>query len=225
MNPPNASTAARRSLTSPLGPINWVRRNAWPFVFLLLALALAISSPLFLYPRSPGEAKDLAEVIDHVCSALAVLGGLGAVVVWVFSRMDRKTDLVVTLHARFSEPGLQAGKNLMEDLAKPPGGRCYELDRVLSFYVLICGVRSAGEVPEKSLSICFRYWLAHYYRVRADGTHHLRDYINTYYPTLRAWLLEDAAIKNREKSFFRPHDFWKTAIELQRDQLWPDGSR
>jgi len=77
------------------------------------------------------------------------------------------------------------------------------LDGLLRFYVVLCGVRQADQVPEHSLSTCFRYWLCHYY---IPNRVEFRSYVDAHYPTLRKWLTEDAGRK-RKKRFFRPSDF------------------
>jgi NAD-dependent deacetylase len=84
------------------------------------------------------------------------------------------------------------------------------IDDLLHFYVLLCGVREAKQVPDSALAKCFRYWLAHYYH---PGRRELRYYINTYYPTLTQWLSEDLSWfkRNHFKSFFGPERFGWTS--------------
>jgi hypothetical protein len=78
---------------------------------------------------------------------------------------------------------------------------CRAIDALLRFYVMLCGVRHAKQVPEDSLSICFRYWLCHYYNPERKA---FREYVDEFYPTLRQWLKTDADNKYK---FFRPGDF------------------
>ncbi len=77
------------------------------------------------------------------------------------------------------------------------------LDSLLRFYVVLNGVSKAEQVPDEVLSTCFRYWLCHYYNPKRTE---FRSYVDTYFPTLKKWLLEDAA-RERKSRFFRPWDF------------------
>lgn len=80
------------------------------------------------------------------------------------------------------------------------------VDCFLRFYVFLCGVRAAKQVPDNALRICYRYWLAHYYH---PGRVELRIYINEFFPTLGRWLKEDREkhAKRPESSFFNPKQF------------------
>lgn len=94
------------------------------------------------------------------------------------------------------------GENILRDLEL--------VDCFLRFYVFLCGIRAAKQVPDNSLRICYRYWLAHYYH---PGRIELHVYINEYFPTLRRWLKEDREkhSKKPEQSFFNPKQFgWKS---------------
>jgi NAD-dependent protein deacetylase/lipoamidase len=80
------------------------------------------------------------------------------------------------------------------------------IDKLLRFYVLLCGVREAKQVPDSALRACFSYWLAHYY---SPNRRELRLYVDTFYPTLSAWLKTDRHwIRRRfRRSFFGPERF------------------
>ena len=75
------------------------------------------------------------------------------------------------------------------------------IDTLLRFYVVLCGIRHARQVPDISLSTCFRFWLCHYYNPKRQE---FREYVDTFYPTLKKWLAEDREDKYK---FFRPKDF------------------
>jgi hypothetical protein len=138
--------------------------------------------------------------------------------------MDRNTDVLIKLDEQFRSPELQAGKEIVEgQMSLSTNERSAGLDRLLRFYVLLCGVMATGEVPERALSISFRYWLAHYYYKDPDPNkiNALRAYINKFYPTLKKWLLSDI-VKTGAESFFRPHEFWdRQQIEANPDNLDP----
>ncbi len=59
---------------------------------------------------------------------------------------------------------------------------------MLRFYTVLYGVYTANQVPKRALSICFRYWLAHYFRKDREK---FRRYVDKFYPTLRKWLEQD----------------------------------
>jgi hypothetical protein len=77
---------------------------------------------------------------------------------------------------------------------------CEAIDALLRFYVVLSGVRHAKQVPDASLSTCFRYWLCHYYNPERTE---FKEYVDRYYPTLRIWL----AKARQKRKFFRPKDF------------------
>jgi hypothetical protein len=77
------------------------------------------------------------------------------------------------------------------------------IDALLRFYVVLCGVRQANQVPESSLSACFRFWLGHYHNPRRME---FKEHIDTFFPTLKKWLTEDAKRRHKDR-FFRPGDF------------------
>jgi hypothetical protein len=79
------------------------------------------------------------------------------------------------------------------------------VDALLRFYVVLCGVRQAKQVPERSLSTCFRFWLGHYYHPKRPE---FTAYVDAYFPTLKAWLACD---KEGGHKFFCPEHFgWPT---------------
>jgi hypothetical protein len=80
---------------------------------------------------------------------------------------------------------------------------CQAIDALLRFYVMLCGVREAKQVPERSLSTCFRYWLGHYHHPQRPE---FKKYVDHYFPTLRKWLARDEKRRFRRK-FFPPGDF------------------
>lgn len=210
----------------------WLHRHRAVIVVVLLFLLIIILSPLWIFWLDPADGVNWADTVEHVFTAVGILGAGCALVGWLLARADRRTDLLISLHAQFGTAEIIKGKAIIDQEPAVIGNdQRDDIDRLLSFYVLICGVRASGEVPEKSLSICFRYWLTHYYRnffetdpvtgqtkPKPNG---LRDYINLHYPTVRTWLLDDIQKPARSKSFFRPHEFWGTAIETDPKKLWP----
>jgi NAD-dependent protein deacetylase/lipoamidase len=94
-----------------------------------------------------------------------------------------------------------------------------KLDALLRFYVLVYGIRSAGQVSDSALRACYRFYLAHYY---SPSRRELRLYIHTYYPTLRGWLLDDRRWRRRKitGTFFTPEQFgWHPELSLSSEQL------
>ena len=185
-------------------------------------------------------ANDLKPILE--CIAFVV--GAGALIKWFVERDDRATDVLLKLEEHFNEPQVRKGRQLVEDPQKydsfaaalratpqPEGlsDTYADLDELLRFYVVVFAVRQARQVPEQSLSTCYRFWLGHYYlNKRSD----LRTYINSSFPTLRDWLLEDADRHRRRPGsllrwwrppFFTPAHFWKTReFELNPKILSPD---
>jgi hypothetical protein len=178
-----------------------------------------------------------SEIIKNCAETLGVL----AVVGWFYSRKDRNTDVLLQIEERFgialegarawieedAKYDQEAKPALLEAVAKEQRN-CDEIDEFLRFYVVLCGIRHARQVPDLSLSTCYRFWLAHYYRTDRKE---FRDYINRYFPTLRAWLLSDTAWFRRFyqrpfscwwRCFFRPNDFWKPdQIQSNPKMLFP----
>jgi hypothetical protein len=138
-------------------------------------------------------------------------------------RHIRATDVLLKLEERFDACGdgraqiEYAYENVQPHLKAGVRGNAAltGIDDLLRFYIVIYAVRQARQVPDQSLSTCYRYWLAFYYR---KDRSELRRYINDVYPTLKQWLLEDAARPARQ-SFFRPGDFWEIE-EYSTDSTW-----
>ncbi len=92
-----------------------------------------------------------------------------------------------------------------------------DIDNLLRFYVVLYAVRQQRQVNDTSLSTCYRYWLAYYYRKdRAE----FRGYVNALFPTLKRWLLTDTSwwrrlaqrpVSKWWRQFFRPQDFWEVS--------------
>lgn len=140
-------------------------------------------------------------------------------------RHIRATDVLLKLEERFDR--CSQGREQIEydreyekvraslKASERGGPTLAALDDILRFYIVVYAVRQARQVPNRSLSTSYRYWLAFYYRHdRAE----LRQYINDVYPTLRGWLQDDARRARRfwahllppaQRTFFRPYDFWE----------------
>ena len=72
------------------------------------------------------------------------------------------------------------------------------LDGLLRFYVVLCGIRKGGQIPDTALKICYRYWLAQCFcSERVD----LRRYVEHFFPALGYWLAEDERLKNSRRFF------------------------
>jgi NAD-dependent deacetylase len=92
------------------------------------------------------------------------------------------------------------------------------LDAMLRFYVVLLGVRQAGQVSERALATCYRFWLGHYF---SPARRELRLYIRRYFPTLHEWLAKDAKRvwwgRCWQRSFFRPRLFgWQSDLTADR---------
>ncbi len=189
-------------------------------------------------------ANALAGQIKPILECAAIVAGLVAIVKWLRERSDRATDVLLQLEQAFEK--CKAGRSLFEDGYKQAAAilkastnrrtltapeklaEQEKIDELLRFYVVLVGVRKERQVSDASLSACYRFWMAHYYRHdRAE----LRRYINYFFPTLRTWLLNDACLWSRLaerpfsrwwRSFFRPGDFWtKDQFENNPKRLWP----
>jgi hypothetical protein len=174
---------------------------------LLLAIVTLILSPIFAFWWTLEERKNWAEIVKTVVEALALLAGAFAVVQWVNARSDRGTDVLLTLEKEFKDTDVLAGRELVEDRDYEEKKRSKPLDALLRFYVVLYGVNRARQVPEEALSICFRYWLAHYFRKDRTG---FRSYVDTSFPTLSLWLRRDC---RQGLPFFRAHRFFGEKID------------
>jgi hypothetical protein len=181
------------------------------WAFLAVACLLILSPIAVFWLMCDEKGKDWAEVVKNVVESGAVLAAVFAAIKWVNERRDRATEVLLKLDENFQKEAVAAGKKCLEQ--GDCGGTQTEaetLDGLLRFYVVLYGVLRARQVPESSLSICFRYWLAYYFRRdRAE----FRRFVNANYPTLRGWLLNDC---RAGCCFFRPQDFWKEN-EIERD--------
>ena len=186
--------------------------------------------------------QTIGEHLKPALECLAILAGALALIKWIRERNDRATDVLLQLEKDFWT-GCKAGRAAIEDrdvykevapallaytiaddetrrretakLSDELGNQVEAIDTLLRFYVVLVGVRRAGQVPDAALSACYRFWPAHYYHT---GHVELRDYINRYFPTVRDWLLEDLI---RPRPFFRPADFWdENLIERNAAQLY-----
>lgn len=181
------------------------------------------------------EATKISEIVKNVAEALAVIGGGFALYRWLHERNDRATEVLFQLEERFQKKAVATGRALLEEdavwseLRHKLGGRQVNesdqavidqalktLDPLLRFYVVLVGVREAGQVPDTALLACYRYWLAHYYSPRRT---YFKMYVDKYFPTLEQWLKKDQKPYRvwLGVDFFRPRDFkfesWP-AIEL-----------
>lgn len=91
------------------------------------------------------------------------------------------------------KPEISPERNILDE--------CQAIDALLRFYVVLCGIRQAKQVPERSLSTCFRFWLGHY---RSPKRTEFREYVDAYFPTLKKWLADDAKSGH---TFFCPRHF------------------
>lgn len=190
-----------------------------------------------------------AEQLKPILECLAIIAGALAIIKWLRERNNRATDVLLKLEEEFDKK-CEKGRGLIEhdwkynevkELLKSavregkrsaraehdPQDPQMAVDNLLRFYVVLCGVRQARQLPQKSLSTCYRFWLAHYYR---NDRAELRDYVNEFFPTVRKWLLTDCRCWTRFKrrvfsgwwsSFFKPEDFWEPK-KFERDpkKLW-----
>jgi NAD-dependent deacetylase len=189
---------------------------------------------------SLAELKDISEVVRNFGQGLALVGGIVVLITWLYARRDRSTEVLLRLENEFGRAEIRRGRELIESDAayreirrniiyaitrEDEFGAGYDgdgargdpnrlaieqLDSLLRFYVLLYGVRAAGQVPDASLKRCFRFWLAHYY---SPTRRELRLYVDAYYPTLSQWLRDDRRWWRRwfRRSFFTPDAFgWKT---------------
>jgi hypothetical protein len=197
---------------------------------------------------------DKAELAKPILECIVIITGVFAVVKWFAKRNNRATDVLLELEKEF-ESKCKLGRPLVEQdleyekLAKlltesvksgkrvvsmgiGPANKEADLqmaiDDLLRFYVLLIGVRIARQVPERSLSTCYRFWMAHYYRHDRQA---FRQYVNMFFPTLKSWLLSDTCwfkrlccrpISTWWRPFFRPGDFWdKNEFEKNHKKLDP----
>ncbi len=193
--------------------------------------------------------KTYSEIAKNLVSILGLAGGLFVLYKWIYARLDRATDILLKLDSQFTTPEMVKGRQLIEydqewnrvrgallKEAAPEDkyGTDYQsedsesttdevdvidIDKLLHFYVLLCGVREAKQVPDSALRKCFRYWLAHYYK----PTHReLRLYIDRFYPTLSEWLKEDRYWLRVlfHRTFFDPEGFgWNPGRPPKEEEI------
>src|SRR5688572_4985244 len=173
-----------------------------------------------------------AETIKNFAEVLAIIGGALAIGKWLFSRYDRATDVLLELEKKFNEPDCLLGRALIEDdvaygkivpllhtavleavepiplieskMTGEENDRLAPIDSLLRFYVLLHGIRRARQVPDLPLKTCFRYWLTQYYCPYRPA---FRAYVDTFFPTLKQWLRDDAKKSDETKRFFTPARF------------------
>ena len=177
--------------------------------------------------------KEVSEIVLNAAQVLAYAAGVFVLYKYVTERRDRATEVLLQLEKNFNMRSVRKGRMLVEDDKAYDGIRgdlmeavgpedTFEasdtrtqrssrkmipgLDQLLRFYVLLCGVRAAKQVPDASLMKCFRFWLAHFY---SPSRRELKLYISKYYPTLTRWLLDDRKWRCRpfRRSFFTPESF------------------
>jgi NAD-dependent deacetylase len=201
-------------------------------------------------PRPTGleSYSHYAEQLKPILECLALIFAATAIVKWFAERNNRATDVLLKLEEQF-ETKCKEGRSLLdweydkvkellcdavtsgnrrsgstEDALKKQSA----IDDMLRFYVVLCSVRRAKQLPDASLSTSYRFWLAHYYR---NDRVELRNYINEFFPTLRSWLLNDCSSWTRFKarflcrwwrSFFTPEHFWpEKQFERDPKKLYP----
>jgi hypothetical protein len=203
-------------------------------------------------PSSLELFSNYAEQLKPILECLALIFGATAVAKWFTERNNRATDVLLQLEEQF-ETKCKEGRPLLdweydkvkellrdavtsgnrrpssnEDALKKQSA----IDDLLRFYVVLCSVRRAKQLPDGSLSTSYRFWLAHYYR---HDRVELRNYINEYFPTVRSWLLSDCSPWTRFKarclcrwwrSFFTPEQFWpEKEFERNPNKLYPHSGR
>lgn len=195
----------------------FVRENPKKLQVLTVLVTVLVLSPLILFWVDGIGGKDWSETVKNVVESGAVLAAVFAVIKWVNERRDRATEVLLKLDENFQKDAVVKGKDSLE--AQDFDGRPEEikaLDGLMRFYVVLFGVLIAKQVPVPSLSSCFRYWMAFYFR---KDRPQFRAYVNRSFPTVREWLLDDCA---KGCPFFRPLDFWKPdEVVLNPEELYP----
>ena len=187
---------------------SWFKENPIQPVPLLAIIIAIILSPLVIFWFDEKIGKEWSEVVKHVVESGAVLAAVFALIKWVDERRDRGTDVLLSLETKFKTEKILEGRNVIEDRDHDdPTKRCDKLDAMLRFYVVLYGVYVAKQVPQRSLSVCFRYWLTFYFHKERPN---FRAYVERFYPTLTRWLREDCKKDCVENGrFFTPHRLFK----------------
>ena len=174
----------------------------------------------------------VSETVKNFAEVAAISAGGFALYKWVFERYDRATDVLLELEKKFNEPECLLGRALIEDdvaygnivglmhtavleavepipltrsrMSLEETERLGPVDSLLHFYVLLHGIRRARQVRDLPLKTCFRYWLTQYYCPYRPA---FRAYVDTFFPTLKQWLHDDAKRWRKSRRFFTPADF------------------
>jgi len=182
---------------------SFFRQDPSPLWTIICIALLVIASPLAVFCCVDGDqGKDWSETVKNVVESLAVLAAAFAAFKWLDERRNRATDVLMKLDEMFRNGDVLNGRELVEkndvtgvntsaDIMK-------KVDALLRFYVVLYNVLIARQVPERSLSSCYRYWLAFYFH---KDRKEFRKYVDANYPTLKAWLHKDC---REECRFFRP---------------------
>lgn len=141
--------------------------------------------------------------------SLAIVAAAFGICKWLDERRNRSTDVLLALDNEFKKTPVMDGRKFVEEEDYEGEERSDKLDGLLRFYIVLYGVLRARQVPEVSLSICFRYWLAFYFRADRTG---FRRYVDRSYPTLSNWLREDCR-KELQFQFFRPHRLFDDKVD------------
>ena len=190
--------------------------------------------------------QTVSDVYKNWIQVAGVIGAVFIYYKWLFERRDRSTQVLFELETRFSGEQIQKGAALLEQDEAYRGIRfalikaalpadevvgteysahsgnsgddvdLKSLDTLLRFYVLLLGIREAGQVPDSSLGSCYRYWLAHYFN---PCRREFRLYIAELFPTLHRWLSRDRNWwkRARRKTFFSPERFgWQPGRRFSR---------
>jgi NAD-dependent deacetylase len=196
-----------------------------------------------------GQWQKISEICKNGVQILGVVGAVFLYYKWVYERRDRSTHVLFELEDRFANTDVQNGAFQIEDnhaykgirqeliQASLPqdevggvdpaahGGATSEptlksVDALLRFYILLLGIREAGQVPDASLAACYRYWLAQAFNPRRRE---YRMYIAKNFPTLHNWLSKDRKGrrgKTRKKTFFGPERFgWHPGDRFTAEHL------
>lgn len=173
---------------------------------------------------NPEQWKLWSEVAKNLAELLALAGGALALRKWFGERDNRATDVLLRIERDFGREKVKRGRDLIDSdssylrhasaisqcISKRTGDD--DIDALLRFYVVLYGIRLTNQVPTRALSVCFRYWLAHYFRNDRKEFH---DHVDTFYPTLKQWLNEDCPPCEREKwgeGFFRPTELFRAEL-------------
>lgn len=177
---------------------------------LLALLFVVIVSPMVVFwVWGPWIGREWSETVKNAVQSLAIVAAAFGICKWLEERRNRATDVLLALDKEFKKKPVMDGRKCVEDGDYEGEARSDKLDDLLRFYVLLYGVFRAKQVPEVSLSICFRYWLAFYFRVDRPG---FRFYIDRSYPTLSKWLRDDC---RKGLQFFRPKQLFADKVDQE----------